>query len=253
MTRTIAFLGATGGCAGTCLVAALKEGYACRALARTPSKLSTSLASQGLSESLLANLEIIPGNAKDVNSIKSLLQTPTGDIADTIVFGVGAAPKLRLHIMPVTLDDVEVCRTAMATLLSALDELKAATIKPRLLVISTTGITKGPRDVPLLYVPLYHWFLHVPHVDKRVMEELVCAQRQKIAAERTVGEFVIVRPTLLMDGSGVGVAKVRYGLESSPALGWTVDRKDVGNWLFEKGVKPKDLGEFRDQAVSLTA
>jgi len=251
MTRTIAVLGATGGCAGTCLIAALQEGYTCRALARTPSKLTTSLESQGLSESLLANLEIIPGNAKDVNSIKSLLQTPTG-IVDTIVFGVGAAPKLRLHIMPVTLDDIEVCRTAMATLLSALDDLKAAT-KPRLLVISTTGITKGPRDVPLLYVPLYHWFLHIPHVDKRVMEELVCAQRQKPAAERTVGEFTIVRPTLLMDGNGVGVAKIRYGLESNPALGWTIDRKDVGNWLFEKGIKPADLGEFKDQAVSLTA
>jgi hypothetical protein len=57
----------------------------------------------------------------------------------------------------------------------------------------------------------------------------------------------------LMDGNGVGVANVRYGLESNPALGWTIDRKDVGNWLFEKGVKPADLGEFKDQAVSLTA
>lgn len=251
MSRTIAFLGATGGCAGACLIASLKEGYTCRALVRTPSKLTTSLGTQGLPQSLLTNLEIIQGNAKDIESVKTLLQTPTG-IVDTIVFGVGAAPKLRLHIMPVTLDDIEVCRTAMATLLSALDELKAAT-KPRLLVISTTGITKGPRDVPLLYVPLYHWFLHIPHVDKRVMEELVCVQRQKPAAERTVGEFAIVRPTLLMDGDGVGVAKVRYGLESNPALGWTIDRKDVGNWLFEKGVKPTDLGEFKDQAISLTA
>lgn len=251
MTRTIAFLGATGGCAGTCLIASLKEGYSCRALARTPSKLTTSLSTQGLSESLLTNLEIIQGNAKDIESVKTLLSTPTG-IVDTIVFGVGAAPKLRLHIMPVTLDDIEVCRTAMATLLSALSELKATT-KPRLLVISTTGITKGPRDVPLLYVPLYHWFLHIPHVDKRVMEDLVCAQREKSTAERTVSEFVIVRPTLLMNGSGIGVARVRYGLESNPALGWTIDRKDVGNWLFEKGVKPVELGEFKDQAVSLTA
>jgi nucleoside-diphosphate-sugar epimerase len=251
MSRTIAFLGATGGCAGACLVASLKEGYTCRALVRTPSKLTTFLNTQGLPESLLANLEVIQGNAKDAESVKASLQTSTG-IVDTIVFGVGAAPRLRLHIMPVSLDDVEVCRTAMATLLSALDELKAAT-KPRLLVISTTGITKGPRDVPLLYVPLYHWFLHIPHIDKRVMEQLVCEQRQKPASERTVGEFAIVRPTLLMNGNGVGVAKVRYGLESKPALGWTIDRKDVGNWLFEEGVKPADLGGFKDQAVSLTS
>jgi len=251
MSRTIAFLGATGGCAGACLVAALKDGYTCRALVRTPSKLTAALNTQGLSESLLGNLEIIQGNAKDIQAVKTLLQTPTG-IVDTIVFGVGAAPQLRFHIIPFTLDDTEICRTAMATLLSALDELKAVT-KPRLLAISTTGITEGPRDVPLLYVPLYHWLLHIPHIDKRVMEQLVCMQRQKPAVERTIGEFAIVRPTLLMDGNGVGVAKVRYGLESNPALGWTIDRKDVGNWLFEKGVKPATLGEFKDQAISLTA
>ncbi|KAK6004163.1 hypothetical protein QM012_009013 [Aureobasidium pullulans] len=251
MSRSIAFLGATGGCAGACLVAALNDGYTCRALVRTPSKLTAVLDAQGVSESSLANLEIIEGNAKDINSVKRLLQTSTG-IVDTIVFGVGAAPKLRLHIMPVTLDDPNICRTAMATLLSALNELKAAT-KPKLLVISTTGITRGPRDVPFLYIPLYHWLLHVPHIDKRVMEQLVFEQKDKPVAERVIGGFAIVRPTLLMDGNGIGVANIRYGLESSPAVGWTIDRKDVGNWLFEKGVKPAELGILKDQAISLTS
>ncbi|CAD0091445.1 unnamed protein product [Aureobasidium mustum] len=251
MSQIIAFLGATGGCAGACLVAALNDGYTCRALVRTPSKLIAMLDAQEVPKSSLANLEIIEGNAKDINLVKQLLQTSTG-IVDTIVFGVGAAPKLRLHIMPVTLDDPNLCRTAMATLLSALYELKAPT-KPRLLVISTTGITRGPRDVPFLYIPLYHWLLHVPHIDKRVMEQLVIEQKDKPVAERVIEEFAIVRPTLLMDGNGVGVAKVRYGLESSPALGWTIDRKDVGNWLFEKGIKPVELGVFKDQAISLTS
>ncbi|KAH0154841.1 hypothetical protein KCU67_g8907, partial [Aureobasidium melanogenum] len=251
MSRTIAFLGATGGCAGACLIAALNNGYTCRALVRTPSKLTAMLDTQGVPKSSLANLEIIEGNAKDINSVKKLLQTSTG-IVDTVVFGVGAAPKLRLHIMPVTLDDPNVCRTAMATLLSALNELEAAT-KPRLLVISTTGITRGPRDVPFLYIPLYHWLLHVPHIDKRVMEQLVWEQKDKPATGRVIGEFAIVRPTLLMDGNGVGVSSIRYGLESSPALGWKIDRKDVGNWLFEKGIKPAELREFKDQAISVTA
>ncbi|KAH0372934.1 hypothetical protein KCU65_g860, partial [Aureobasidium melanogenum] len=250
MSRTIAFLGATGGCANACLIAALDDGYTCRALVRTPSKLTTILDAQGIPKSSLANLEIIQGNAKDINSVKKLLQISTG-IVDTIVFGVGAAPKLRLHIMPVTLDDPDVCRTAMATLLSALDELKAAT-KPRLLVISTTGISRGPRDFPFLYIPLYRLLLHIPHIDKRVMEQLVWEQKDKPATEKVIGEFAIVRPTLLMDGNGMGVSSVRYGLESKPALGWKIDRKDVGNWLFEKGVKPAELGEFKDQAISLT-
>ncbi|CAC9886057.1 hypothetical protein D6D17_00217 [Aureobasidium pullulans] len=252
MSQSIAFLGATGGCAGSCLIAALNEGYTCRALARTPSKLTSSLKAKGVSESSFANLEVTKGNAKDVSAVKSLLQPPSGSIVDTIVFGVGAAPKLRLHIMPVTLDDPELCRTAMATLMAALSEIKAAT-KPRLLVISTTGITRGPRDVPMAYVPLYHWMLAVPHVDKEIMERLVWEQKDKAETEKVIGEFAIVRPTLLSDGQGVGVQKVRYGLEDNPALGWMIDRKDVGDWIFEKLLKPSELGEFRDQAISLTA
>ncbi|KAI5245720.1 hypothetical protein E4T43_03026 [Aureobasidium subglaciale] len=252
MSQTIAFLGATGGCARACLIAALKDGHTCRALARTPSKLTAALKSQDMPDTTFAGLEIIEGNAKDISSVKSLLQIPAGGIVDTIVFGVGAAPKLRLHIMPITLDDSNVCGTAMATLLAAIDELRATT-KPKLLVVSTTGITRGPRDVPLLYVPLYHWFLHIPHIDKRTMEGLVWEQKEKSDAERLIGPFVIARPTLLMDGKGVGAESIRAGVESKPALGWTVDRIDVGNWLFEKGVKPLDLGEFRDEAVSLTA
>ncbi|KAI5210660.1 hypothetical protein E4T39_00236 [Aureobasidium subglaciale] len=252
MSQTIAFLGATGGCARACLTAALKDGHTCRALARTPSKLTAALKTQGIPDTILASLEIIEGNAKDINSIKSVLQAPTGGIVDTIVFGVGAAPKLRLHIMPITLDDSNVCGTAMATLLAALNELKAPT-KPKLLLISTTGITRGPRDVPLLYVPLYHWLLHTPHIDKRTMENLVWEQKEKSDAERVIGPFVIARPTLLMDGKGVGTKSIKAGVESKPALGWTIDRTDVGNWLYEKGVKPLDLGEFRDEAVSLTA
>lgn len=250
MSQTIAFLGASGGCAGTCLVAALNDGLCCRALARSPSNLRASLQTRGLSESILSKLEIIGGNAKDINSIKKFLTTDSG-IVDTIVFGVGAAPKLRLHIMPVTLDDTHLCRTAMATLISALNELKAQT-KPRLLVVSTTGITRGPRDVPLLYVPLYHWMLAVPHVDKKVMEQLVWEQKEKAAEERVIGDFAIVRPTLLTDGQGAGADAVKYGLEDNPALGWFIDRKDVGNFMFEKLVKPRDLGEFRDQVVAVT-
>jgi hypothetical protein len=85
------------------------------------------------------------------------------------------------------------------------------------------------------------------------MEQLVWDQKDKSDAERVIDEFAIVRPTLLMDGKGVGVGKIRYGLESSPAWGWTIDRKDVGDWLFEKGIKPAELGEFKNQAISLTA
>lgn len=251
MGRTIAFLGATGGCAGACLATALNDGFTCRALARTPAKLRASLQTIGISEAAMSNLTILEGNAKDVNSLKSLLQADSG-IVDTIVFGIGAAPVLRFHIIPFTMDDAHVCRAAMATLILALQELNSQT-KPRLLVVSTTGITQGPRDVPLLYVPLYHWLLAVPHVDKKVMERLVWEQKDKDDHERVIGDFSIIRPTLLSSGPGKGTEAVRYGLQDNPALGWFIDRVDVGNWMFVKLLKPQDLGEFKNDAVSLTA
>lgn len=89
-TRTIAFLGATGDCAGFCLAAALQDGaYNCRALARTPEKLYTSLKTKGVPEQTSkSNLTVIEGNAKDVDAVKRLL-TADGEVVDTIVFGIG--------------------------------------------------------------------------------------------------------------------------------------------------------------------
>jgi hypothetical protein len=51
---TIAFFGATGGCANACLVHTLNAGYSVAALARTPTKLKTQLLAQGLSEETLS-------------------------------------------------------------------------------------------------------------------------------------------------------------------------------------------------------
>jgi len=64
LNKTIALLGATGMVGGYILREALVQGYDIRALARTPAKL----------DALKNQITIIKGNARDLSSIKELLQ-----------------------------------------------------------------------------------------------------------------------------------------------------------------------------------
>lgn len=143
----------------------------------------------------------------------------------------------------------------MKALLSALSTIRKthgldAEKKIRLVAVSTTGITDLGRDVPLLMYPLYHVMLKDPHKDKRAMEELV-----KGSGER----FTLVRPSLLTDG-GEGAGKIRVGVEDvlagkveSTAVGYTVSRQDVGNWIYEECVQEEGNGEkWVGKAVTLS-
>lgn len=248
---TIAFFGATGGCAGYCLASALKAGHKCSALARTPSKLTTSLKEKGVSDSSLQNLTIIQGDAKDISACaKTLSAAPNGAIVDTIVSGIGGYPKLQWSItQPVVGKDPTLCAEAGAALLAALSQLQPSR-KPLLINISTTGITHGPRDVPLAYYALYHWLLSSPHADKRATEAQIAAHMH--GPSPWLRAYIHVKPTLLSDGQGKGVRAVRAGVEAKPAIGYVIARKDVGAWMYEKLIEGTVPKEWENQGMSLT-
>jgi hypothetical protein len=94
---------------------------------------------------------------------------------------------------------------------------------------------------------LYHFLLYVPHLDKRGMED-VFRDTEPSPFRSIVG----VRPTLLTDGEGVGAAGIRAGKEDTPALGYTVTRADVGEWIFKNVVEAGGKG-WEGQMVSLTS
>jgi len=145
----------------------------------------------------------------------------------------------------------------MTILIDALQNIPSTTKKPYLTVISTTGIVK-PRDVPILFVPFYHWCLAVPHKDKRKMEAVLANSGRQVFAK-----YTIVRPSLLVGGFGVveqklmskdytpvlakiehpigngvvDLSPVRSGVRSKPAVGYTIARKDVGLWIYENILK----------------
>ena len=257
MPPTLAVFGGTGDCAGYCLAAALIAGHTCTALARTPAKLTASLKAKGVQETTLqSNLTIIPGDVRDISAVKrTLLHPTTNQSMEMIISGIGGSPVLQWSLFrPVTLNDPTICQEAGATLLQALQEIKP-TKKPILINVSGTGIKPdgGPRDVPLAIWPLYHWLLATPHEDKRVMETKLKAHMRLAAAERGVESYVNVRPSLLVDGPGLGLEQVRDGPDERPAIGYTIQRGDVGKWMYEKLIKPgKIKQEWVNNGVCLT-
>ena len=266
---TIAFFGSTGGCVNACLVHSLRAGYHAVALVRTPSKLEKQLRAQGISQEVIScQLTIIEGNALDVTDVKCALTADGSiDLVTTIISGIGPAPKVQFSIWrPLqifTLDNPTVCATATKALFNALQELyvanpSLASTKPLVAAIATTGITRGPEDVPLLMRFLYHRILAVPHADKKNMEEMYRNNMAELDEnKRLFRSFTGIRPTLLTGGLSVndaaGLSKVRTGTEPNPATGYTIRRADVGHWIFENIVNPKGGSSWEGQMVTLTS
>ncbi|MCJ1470665.1 hypothetical protein MMC07_009311, partial [Pseudocyphellaria aurata] len=228
----VAFFGATGGCSAAALACALNADYPCTALARTPSKLTELLLSKGVSQSAIStHLRVTQGDVRDVSAVKNAL-SPDGLTASIIVSGIGIY----------TLGKITICAEAVNSILSALVELKPVQ-KPLIAVISSTGISAGPRDVPIPLVPLYKIILHNGHKDKHNMEQLLVDSLAQGASGRTeppIRGFVFLRPSLLTNGPAAGQPKLRVGTVPKPAVGYTVSREDVGKWIFNQLLANED-------------
>ena len=227
-TKTVAFLGASGGVGLSALKHTLAAGHQCIALCRTPSKLTAILPRE-----TTPNLRIIQGNAHDVEAVSQCLQKGDDTLVDAIVSTIGSRPVLS----KLSIEDPDVCRKGMATLLEALAGLRrrGAAGRPRIAVCSTTGISRFGRDVPLALVPLYHVGLRVPHRDKAAMEERLVASGEP---------FTIVHASLLTDGATttpirVGIEDPQTGRESA-AIGYTISREDAGKWMADNLVLKND-------------
>ena len=249
----IAFYGATGGSTLSALVPALKAGYDCTArtyptsssnpaitktstqVVRNPSKLTALLFEHGVPPSALeAHLTISQGDVYNASDCKKSL-TLNSRTADIIISGIGVLP---------TGPEITVCTSTANNILSTLPSLPptASGKKPLFIALSTTGISDGPRDVPLVFAPLYHWFLANPHRDKKNMEKAIVEQTDR---------SVIVRPSLLTNGKARGGKKIRVGTEEKPAVGYTISREDVGLWVLENLVKG-DGERYVGQKVTIT-
>lgn len=258
--KTIAFLGATGGCGLSALKHSLRVGHTCIALCRTPSKL-TDLLSATVPPVPTGSLIVKQGDAHSAAAVASVLAHPANAarLVDTVVVTIGGTLDLKKFTIP----DPDVCRRAVETLWAALKtarEEQGRAGKPRIALISTTGITELGRDVPLAFMPMYHIMLKQPHADKKRMEESVVASGER---------WTLVRPSFLVDEPVEETKKdrkekktktIREGVEDpvagkvlSKAVGYTISKEDVGRWMFERLVmEEKGSEEWVQKVATIT-
>lgn len=77
------------------------------------------------------------------------------------------------------------------------------------------------------------------------------------SASPSLGGFIGIRPSFLTNGPELGITKVRIGLESaekveSHAIGSTISREDVGNWIFEEVLRRDNREQYLNHFVTIT-
>lgn len=200
---------------------------------RNPSKLQDLLRQREIPETAIQkHLSIVAGNVSDADLVQQTL-TYDGHPVDVIVSGIGGKLLFNNPLKP-TLDNPTICQDAIRAILTAARSMER---KPTLIALSTTGISDQKRDLPVAMMPMYYWMLKVPHEDKKVMEAAILAEMAKPDSERAISNYVIVRPSLLTEGDGDGLEKIKAGVEKNPAVGYVISRNDVGLWMFEKLIR----------------
>ncbi|KAF9083551.1 hypothetical protein BGX29_003070 [Mortierella sp. GBA35] len=209
-TQFIAFFGATGGCTNICLVHTLIAGYHATALARTPSKLTDMLLAQGISQAIIdAQLTIFKGDIADVHAVKNVL-TNNHDTTTVTV-------QIVSQIMPVTIDNPEICATGTKNIVQALKEIYASHPSTAQHNPPDYGISDVKEDVPFGFWFFYHVVLADPHKDKKAMERLLIENSSTTMTPAMFTGAVMIRPSLLTGDQNVkggkGWEKLKVGVE----------------------------------------
>lgn len=109
-------------------------------------------------------------------------------------------------------------------------------------------------------VPVYHLLAAVPHEDKKLMEKMIKTEGSK--EDSLLNGWVIVRASFMSLGTKeVGVENLKVGIEENgrpmprESWGWTVSRKDVGNWIYAELVLDKSgkRQRYLNSCVGITA
>lgn len=162
------------------------------------------------------------------------------------------------------LDPPDLCTRSLLNVLSTIpDSLRAAASQPRLIVITSMGMTAASRaTLPFAIKPIYGSLLDSPHADKLGAERVLshCSgqpwnEKDKVSAAvlpegwaSTSGllgagelqRFVVLRPALLTDGACRADKERKDGKAPYRALkngdfgdGYRISRKDTAHFIVE--------------------
>ncbi|KAJ6016175.1 hypothetical protein N7540_010766 [Penicillium herquei] len=105
-----------------------------------------------------------------------------------------------------------------------------------IITVRIKGMAKK-RDPPFAMMPLYyHRMRKEPHKDKQGIETLIMREFEQPANEPVISDYLVIRPSLLTEGDGDGMHKIKEGTANNPAIGYMIARSVVGLWMFERVV-----------------
>ncbi|KAF8969585.1 hypothetical protein BDZ97DRAFT_1653517 [Flammula alnicola] len=193
---------------------------------------------------------------------------------DLLLFSVGGTPKFSITQGAV----ITPANLVTESLFNVLTTMPRTTPQPRIITISSTGVTPTSHAaLPLLLKPLYGYLLAIPHKDKVGAERLISyctgwpwdtkndgepgedimgsnwTERQGLPAAGSLKRVLVVRPALLTDGECLaekpGKKGAPYRVSEQELGGWTVSRKDVAHFVADAVLTRWD--EFENKRVSI--
>lgn len=215
---------------------------------------------------------LLKGDAMVQSEVKHAWdQASTHGNVDLLLFTVGGLPGFSLtkgvYQSPANL--------VTESLLNALCTMPTQISPPKLIVLSSTGITHASHAaLPLPFKPLYGLFLASPHKDKFGVERAIahCAgwkwddgepsdeiigkgwlQREGLPTKGTLKDALLIKAALLTDGeckAEKGGGKPAYRVKEGQLSGaWTVSRKDVAHFVTDAVLNR--WNEFSDKCVTI--
>jgi hypothetical protein len=167
---------------------------------------------------------------------------------------LSGAQEVKVHpLKGVIINPPNLCTISLLNLLRA---IAPTDLRPRLAVVTSTGVTPAShRSLPLIMKPLYAWMLRNTFADKRGNEAIVYhAIGKEYDASQTPGSnilpegwqndlphagwlnrSVILRPSLLTNGA---MTKEYRAVVGDDFTSYTVSRSDVGHFIIE-GLLPE--------------
>ncbi|KAJ3937581.1 MAG: hypothetical protein NXY57DRAFT_365338 [Lentinula lateritia] len=240
-------------------------------LLRSPSVFDTDESIQSYVRSGKAHL--VKGDALVQSDVQHAWdEALTHGAVDLVLFTVGGLPSFKLSKGFV----VSPSNLVTQSLLNVLCTMPSQQPKPRLITISSTGLTHSSFAlIPFILKPLYA-LLSVPHKDKVGAERVIahCAgwkwevdsdeepgddilgerwlERDGLPAAGSFKNVLVIRPSLLTDGdckAEKGGKKNAYRVKEGDFSAWTVSRKDVGHFVADAVLNR--WSEFENKLVTI--
>ncbi|KAF8522167.1 hypothetical protein BU17DRAFT_45099 [Hysterangium stoloniferum] len=252
----------------------LAEGHTVTFLLRNPSVFDEDPTIQKFVND--GHAKLIKGDATVKSDIqKAFDEARSNGQLDAVIFSVGGTPSFSAFSITkgFVLTPPNLCSFSLYNVLACFPEDIPTVPQPKLIVISSNGLTKTSHNaLPLVLKPIFSYALHSPHADKLVMERalfhaanwtwsekdpndltdfLGSDWQENLGGPGYLKEVVVVRPTLLTDGDAKPAKGVyKTSIEEFRHNAYSIPRKEVAHFIVEGLLK--NWAEWRGNVVRIT-